>query len=171
MRTGIAALTSLLLVGCGGSQDKAANGAAPAATPVGGGASVSFQPGQWEVTTQVTRMNIPNLPPGASPPAPPPTTVRHCMTAAEASRPNANFLTGSGESGGCSTSEFSMTGGRLHGTIQCSQQGTTMHTTIDGQFSATSYEINQRAQVSAAGMQTEVESRTTGRRVGDCPGG
>ena len=179
MRTGIAAITALLLIGCGGSQDKTANGAAgaPAAdasaagAPAAGGAAASFQPGQWEVTTQVTRMNIPNMPAGAAPPTPPPTTVRYCMTAAEASRPGANFLTGSGQSGGCTYSDFSMTGGRLQGTVQCNQQGTTMRTTMTGQFSATSYEISQQAQIEAAGMRTEVESRTTGRRVGDCPGG
>lgn len=170
MRTSIAAAAALLLVACG-SRDKAGNSSAEGGAGSGPAAGASFQPGQWEVTSQVTRMTIPNMPPGVAAPTPPPTTVRYCMTAAQASRPDANFLTGGGQAGGCTYSDFSMAGGHLQGNIQCNQQGTTMHTAMTGDFTATGYEITQRTQVNAGGISTDVESRTTGRRVGDCPGG
>jgi len=179
MRRSITALAALLMASCG-SQDKAGNetaegneGAAVSggAGGAGGGGAASFEPGQWETTTEVTRMNMAGMPAGVTPPMPPPTIVSYCMTPEKARRPDANFLTGSGEDSGCSFTDFTMSGGRIQGTVQCTQQGRSMRTTMSGQFTTTSYEMNQQVQVSAGGITTDMESRTTGRRTGDCPAG
>jgi len=121
MRHWIAAAPALMLIACGGG-DKGQNASAGGG---GGGAeaqakveTIAFQPGQWETTVQVTRMTVPNMPEGSSPPTPPPTTVRSCLTAEQARQPNANFLTGSGENGGCTSQNFTMADGRISGTIQ-----------------------------------------------------
>ena len=184
MRRPLAAIAALLAISCS-SQEPAGNGSAAgkeAAGKEGAGAGVgeeragstaaaSFQPGQWETTTEVTRLNMAGMPAGVTPPMPPPTTVSYCMTPEKARRPDANFLTGSGEDSGCSYTDFTMSGGRIQGIVQCNQQGTSMRTTMSGQFTATSYEMNQQVQVTAGGVTTDMESRTTGRRVGDCPAG
>lgn len=172
MRGSIAAVAVLLLASCGGpsgNRQKAEAGNAATPAPSGAVAAVAMQPGQWEITTEVLRMEVPNMPKGVSAPTPPPTTVRTCLTPQQASAPSGGFLTGSGESGGCTTQNMSMSGGRIQGTVQCDQQGSTMRSTMDGQFSPTGFEVNQRVETSAQGMNMTMQSRTSGRRVGDCP--
>jgi len=113
---------------------------------------------------------VPNLPQGVSGPTPPPTTVRTCLTPQQASAPSGGFLTGSGEGGGCTTQNMSMAGGRIRGTVQCNQPGSAMRSSMEGQFSPTSFEVEQQVETSAQGMEMTIQSRTRGRRVGDCPG-
>ena len=178
MRRSLTAIAALLVISCG-SQDQAGNASAggnegaPASGGADGGgtASASFQPGQWETTTEATRLSMAGMPAGVTPPMPPPTTVSYCMTPDKARRPDANFLSGSGQDGGCSYTDFTMSGGRIEGVVQCNQQGTSMRTTMSGRFTAASYEMNQQVQVTAGGVTTDMESRTTGRRVGDCSAG
>jgi hypothetical protein len=175
MRGSIIAISAILLAACGseaGNEQAAANKAAPASSGGGGMAAgaMTMQPGQWEIRTEVGRMEVPNMPAGMSPPTPPPTTVNTCLTPEQARAPSGDFLTGSGQAAGCTTENMSMAGGRVRGIVQCNQQGTTMRSTMDGQFSPTSFEINQRVETSAQGMNMTMESRTTGRRTGDCPG-
>mgnify|MGYP003577157025 FL=1 len=44
--------------------------------------------------------------------------------------------------------------------------------TLDGTVTATSYELTQQTQMSGGGTNgMEMESRITGRRIGDCPAG
>ena len=173
MRRSIAAVAALLLVSCGGGTDanqqkaEGGNAATPAAS--GAGAAVAMQPGQWEITTEVLEMEVPNMPKGVNGPTPPPTVVRTCLTPQQASAPSGGFLTGSGETGGCTTENMSTSGGRIRGTVQCNQPGTTMRSTMDGQFSPTGFEVNQRVETSSQGMNVTMRSRTSGRRVGDCP--
>lgn len=167
MRKSSAAIAVLLLAACGGQSgnEQGAEGEAGGAA----GASVSLQPGQWEMTTEVVSMNIPNMPAGMTPPMPPPTTVRTCLTPEQAAAPGGDFITGSGEGGGCRSENMSMENGRIQGTVQCQAEGGSMTAAVSGQFTPTSYEINQQVETSAEGMTMEMESRTTGRRVGDCP--
>jgi len=178
-RGSTAALAALLLASCGGESGNrqaadggtaGTNAAAAAPATAAGGAAVALQPGQWEITTAVLRMEVPNMPSGISPPTPPPTTVRTCLTPQQASAPNGGFLTGSGEGGGCTSQNMSMAGGRIQGVVQCNSQGSTMRSTMEGRFSATSFEVNQHVETAAQGMNMNIESRTSGRRVGDCTG-
>jgi hypothetical protein len=176
MRYAGTAIALLLLAACGGQSGNEAGGNATgdAEAPGGGGggaASVALQPGMWETTVEVVRMNMPNMPAGMNPPMPPPTTVNYCLTAAQAAQPNANFLTGSGEAGGCTSENLSMANGRIQGVVTCSAQGTSMRSTMDGQFTPTSYEMTTQVETNAAGQTVEMETRTRARRTGDCPGG
>jgi len=189
MRHGMAAVAALLLAACGGEGgDESASGNAGAggeaaadaraiegadgdAAGGGGGAvAASFSPGLWETTTVVLGMNVPNMPQGFRPPMPPATTVRHCLTPEQVSRPPADFMSGGGESGGCTYQDFAMANGRIRGTLQCGADGGSMRMTMDGSFTPTRYEMNQRVETGGQGMTMNIESRTTGRRVGDCPG-
>jgi hypothetical protein len=177
MRHAIAASAALLLAACGGQdggngQANDGNATAPGGGgSAAGGGNVAMQPGEWETTTQVLSMNVPNMPQGATPPTPPPTTVRSCLTQDQAAQPSADFITGSGENGGCTSENFSMANGRMQGTVQCSAEGASMRSTVDGSFTPTSYDVRQQVQTSAQGISMTMESRTTGRRLGDCPAG
>jgi len=167
--------TALLLSACGG-RDKAGNaseakagGEAPAGAAA---AAVSFRPGEWETTVEVTRLemtNGPRLPEGMTPPLPPPTTIRSCMTPEQASRPNANFLTGSGERAGCNYENFSMAGGRIQGTVTCTREGTTMRSAMTGQYTPDSVQTTSESEITANGVVMNTAGRTTSRRIGDCP--
>jgi hypothetical protein len=171
MRHWIAAAPAMLLIACGGGGEAGGGNAAKAG---GGGGKVeaaSFQPGQWETIVQITRMEIPNMPQGAAPPTMPPTTVRSCLTEEQARQPSANFLTGSGENGGCTSENFTMAGGRISGTVQCNSQGTQVRSTMDGRYSPTTYELTMQSQTQAQGMNMEMDARITARRIGDCPAG
>lgn len=170
MRHGIAAMAALLLAACGGQGEGGNESAGEKAAAGGGGAAAAaFQPGLWEITTQVLNMSGPNIPQGVTMPTPPPTTVRTCMTPEQAGQPGANFFTGSGESGGCTYENNSMAGGRIAATVQCNNEGGTMRSNMSGQFTATSFELDQQVETTAQGMTMNIESRTSGRRVGDCP--
>jgi hypothetical protein len=176
MRIAVTTAAILMLAACsgsgGGNEQAPANAAGgEAAAESGEAARVSLQPGQWETTVTITRMDVPNMPQGVNQTMPPPTTIRSCITPEQASQPNANFLTGSGETGGCTYENFSMTGGRIQGIVSCNSQGTTMRTTLDGQFTPTSYEMNNQVETNAGGMAMNMATRTTARRVGDCPAG
>ncbi|MGQ0588105.1 MAG: DUF3617 domain-containing protein [Sphingosinicella sp.] len=170
MRKTTSAIAMLLLAACGG---QSGNEQAAASGEGKSSASVALQPGQYETTVEVTRVamaNMPNMPAGMTPP-PPPTTVRSCLTPEQAARPNANFLSGSGDTGGCEYSNFSMDGGRMRGTVQCDSEGSTMRSTFDGRISGDGYQMTSQAQVTASGMTMEMDTRTTARRIGDCPAG
>lgn len=172
MRQWIGLASALALTACGGGGDgNSAAGGNGTAAPAGGGgaAGAAMQPGQWEITTTVTRMNIPGMPAGATPPMPAPTTVGVCLTPEQAARPGADFVTGSGQAQGCTYESNSIAGGRIQARVQCAMPGGSMRSNITGQFTATSYEVSQQVTVPAQGANMEMESRTVGRRVGDCP--
>lgn len=173
MRHSIAAAAGLLLVACGGQEsgNKQGDGNQAKAAEAGGGSAATMRAGQWEMTTQVVSMNIPNMPQGMSPPTPPPTTVRSCLTQEQVAQPNADFLTGSGDNGGCRSENMSMTGGRIQGAVVCNAQGAEMRATLNGTFAAESYDLTQQVQTSGQGQSMQMEVRTSGRRVGDCPAG
>ena len=156
MRSVFAATAVIALASCGG--------------PGGvGGGSTTFQPGQWEMTTQLLSMSVPNMPQGAQMPLPPPQTVRHCMTEQEAASPGADLVAGSQENSGCQSENMSFANGQIQGTVQCSRDGANMQMTLSGQYTPTTMEMNQQIRTQQGGMNMEMEARTTGRRIGDCP--
>jgi hypothetical protein len=175
-----AAAAALLLAACSGGDEGDAGAAgntgasgAESAAPDAGGGEVAMTPGEWEMTVQVSQMSVPGVPEGAMP-SMPATTMRTCLTAEQASQPTPGFLTGQQDGSGadCSYENYSTAGGRVQGTVQCRVAEGTMRTTLDGQITPTSFEMNQQTQMSGGGMpETRTESRVTGRRIGDCPAG
>ena len=167
------ALTLAACSGGGGGGDGDANKAAADGKGGGGGsAAVTMQPGEWEMTTTVTRMNVPGMPAGMNAPMPGPQTARNCLTEEEARQASSNFLnetTGAGE--GCTSQNSSMSGGRIQATVQCNRPEGQVRMTMNGQYTATTLDMTQQVQTSAQGQNVEMEARITGRRVGDCPAG
>lgn len=186
MRPLLLAGAALLAASCGGREQAGndaagANASAPAAgagaapSPgEGGGAALALTPGEYETRIEVLRLNMldaPGLPRGMTSPLPPPTTVRSCLTPEQARRPNANFLTGSGAQGGCNYENFSMAGGRIQGSVVCDNAGTRMRTTMNGQFTASGYQMESESRIETNGVTMETASRITTQRLGDCPAG
>ena len=173
MRKSSIAATVLLLAACGtGDAPKAGeNGAdsATASSAAGTGAGPTMQPGLWEVTVQTGAIEIPNMPKGVQMPMAAPTTVRSCLTAEQVASPNANFLSGKDDRAGCTGENMSVAGGRIQGVVNCSTPEGRMRATMDGRYTATSYELTQQIETHAQGMTVNMENRVSARRVGECP--
>jgi hypothetical protein len=167
MRKSIGIAAALALAGCGGNGGEGGNSGGGGG---GGSAGLTMQPGQWEMTTTVTRMNMPGMPAGMNA-TPPPNTTRDCLTPEEVARANADFVRESaGE--GCTSQNSSMSGGRIQANIQCDRPEGQTRMTMNGTYTATTLDMTQQVRTTIAGGQTvEMDARMTGRRIGECPAG
>lgn len=173
MRLWIGIAGALALAACsGGDEAGDANKAASAKGGAGGGGSagLTMQPGEWEITATVTRMKVPGMTADMAS-AQPPQTTRNCLTAQEVAQANANFVGGISGSEGCTSENSSMSGGRIQATIQCNTPQGQARVTMTGQYTATTLDIAQQMRSSSGGQNVEMDSRITGRRVGDCAAG
>jgi hypothetical protein len=154
----------------GGSEANAAGGSGGTAAAAAGGGGSTMQPGQWEITTAVE--GIEGLPAGMPASArPPATTTRICLTAEQVAQPGTGIPTGGvTNQAGCRTESNNVSGGRIESTVQCEAPGGgRVRVATTGQTGATSFDFQQRTEVSAQGTNMTTRSRVTGRRVGDCP--
>lgn len=131
-----------------------------------GGESTVLEPGQWDMNVAITKMEAPGLPQGANIPLPPPQTVSQCLTPEQARNPGADFAGGGQQ--GCTSDDYRMADGRISGTIQCNQQGTTMRATVAGTYNRDSMDMTMNSQTQASGQSVTTEVRVTGRRTGEC---
>lgn len=171
MRIAAALVTIAMVAGCGQTGD-GGNGSAGAPGASGSGASgsvaIAMQPGQWESRLEIP--NMPQMPAGA--PGMPPMSARFCITPEQAANPNADVLGGGRNNPqGCTTENYTVAGGRISGTIVCAMGGTTTRTTINGEFTPTSYEMRMQSRSEGPGGPPDSETRITARRIGDCPAG
>ncbi len=167
--TGAIAFLSLAACGSQSGNEQAGNGQAGTAPGAGGSSTTTtIQPGQWETTIEILNISAPNMPAGMTPPRMPARTVSVCITPEQAGNPNAGVLSGNSNQAGCATENYSVVGGRIQGTITCDIQGARTRTTINGQFTPTSYEMTTQAEAVVGGMTTNTETRIAARRTGDC---
>jgi len=131
-----------------------------------GGESTVLEPGQWDMNVAITKMEAPSLPKGANIPLPPPQTVSQCLTPEQARNPGADFAGGGQQ--GCTSDDYRMADGRISGTIQCNQQGTSMRATVNGSYTRDSMDMTMNSETQAQGQNVTTEVRVTGRRTGEC---
>ena len=170
MRNAFGLIVLGTLGACGQSGDgNGTTGAAGGGTgPLAGG--VMLQPGQWETTMQVEAANLPNLPPGVTPPTMQPITTNICITPEQAANPAADAMAGNAQQqAGCRTENFSFANGRIQGTSMCDRDGVRARSTISGQYTPTSYEMTMQTETEARGTSQSSTMRITARRIGDCP--
>jgi len=119
------------------------------------------QPGLWALTLETSVPATPGF-------SMPPTTVNQCLTEQDAEDPSA-VIGGVANPGAsdCTFSEKSYTGNTLHFRMECA--GTLgMQTQGDVTYSATSIEGNIISTANMMGQKTELHSKITARRIGDC---
>ena len=132
-----------------------------------------IEPGLWEMRSEVLDATGPNLPRMAQArlkgPRP---IVRTCISPAEAARPEANFLRSQPDSH-CTYRGFSLRDGRLRGEMRCAGGGLpgTTTTSMDGRYGARGYDTRMRMASTGMpeGANMIIETRTIGRRIGNCP--
>lgn len=129
-------------------------------------------PGLWETVVDVTDLQIQgsNMPPQMLKNMKPPrTTVRRCVTPAEAANPRAQML--AANDGKCDVRRMQMAGGKLSVAMTCAdpQGGGKADIAASGTYTATSYRMTGTVKASGSrGMTMNIKSSTTGRRVGAC---
>jgi len=168
-RLSLAVLPALLATACGGEPESRNMTANEVAEEL---AEIRIQPGLWEVRSEVVSVSAPGLPLvtrnrmiGPRP------TARNCITPEQAARPNSNFLSG-GNTGNCTYRDFSMDGGRMQGAMTCRNEdppGIT-EARMDGTHRPGGYDMTMRMETQLPGGGVmQVETRTQGRRLGECP--
>ena len=136
-------------------------------------ANVQINPGLWETSSEVLNVTAPNLPREVqNRMRRPPQTARHCISEEQAARPDANFLATQRDN--CAYRDFVMREGRIQGTMVCSGDGEMAGeatAVMSGRYGAESYDMRMRMEMEGPADSTmTIETRASGRRVGDCPG-
>lgn len=170
------AIMLLPLAGCG---DKPESGDQTAAAESGGAPAPlaakpnNFEPGKWQATSELIKMEVPGMPPElAKANLGQKTTFEHCMTAEQAAKPPSDFFTNNGPTTNCATESFEMAGGKLDATMICEDRNTPgkMTMTIKGDYQPTSYAATMTMVTDGApnGGEMKITATTTGKRVGEC---
>jgi hypothetical protein len=198
VRASAAAAAALLLAACGGQDGNRAGGAgnnasAPAANgepgtsaapdaPAAAGAA-EMQPGQWEMVTQVTAIEVPGAPPEAQAQirsqAGRLQTSQDCITPERARNPLAQMrqMMAQGQAARCQFSDEVFGGGVIRIRATCpapSGRGSGAQVSLAGSFTATTLQATlslavqgaNPAMPGATGMRMTANVR--GHRVGEC---
>lgn len=173
--------TALGLAGCGGNppepaKDETANAAPKAgekARPKGP-VEIRFDPGRWESTMKIEKLDLGNLPP----------QVRqviegelgkerkfdYCLTPEEAAKPDSKFFN-RGESDDCTYDEYTMADGHLDIKMSCKVPQGTQKVTLTGTYSASNYSMTMSTSGDAAmGTPMLMTMSLASRRAGACRG-
>jgi hypothetical protein len=170
-KTGTASDNGVSTNGAGSASASGGPAGATASGPAAEG--LKLRPGYYETETQSA---ISGLPPqlakalGAEK-----KTGRHCISPKEANRPSADLFGGKKQPG-CQSKDVAYAGGRIHGVLACAgkghEGGGVATITLDGTYTADSYEVRSHIVTRAGGGQSmTIDSRATAHRVGDCPAG
>ncbi|MDQ8755548.1 DUF3617 domain-containing protein [Sphingosinicella sp. LHD-64] len=160
-----------ILAGCSGQTSETAgnNNAATASanTQTAAPRILALQPGQWETTVEVLKMEMTGMP-GTPMPQTPPTTTSQCITPEQANKPVEGIMAGGALPPGCVSESNNVTDGRIQATFSCVQSGVPTRVSMQGVISPTSYEMEM--DLSAGEGQTAVRSdmRVRARRLGEC---
>jgi hypothetical protein len=143
-----------------------------------GGDRLLVRPGRWVTEVALESIDIPGMPTDAAEQikatmAKAASGHESCLTAEQASRPSEDFFAGKG--GNCRYDSFTMDGGKLSGTMRCTQQGASQIVQFDGDYASERYEMRMSSkleQAPGAGMGAmTMAMRVKARRVGDCDAG
>ncbi|MDT9599204.1 DUF3617 domain-containing protein [Sphingosinicella rhizophila] len=173
IRLSVAAAAFLGLAACGSGGNGDGDGDAAAGksgSSIPGAGEIRLDPGQWEIEHEILSMEAPGMPKEAMASVTnQKTVIKSCITPEQAAKPNADFF--AAKDNGCSYKDFNMAGGRIRGTLSCASEDRpgSMTMTMDGKYSAQSYEMAVEMKTDAGAGGMTIKSRGSGKRIGDCP--
>ena len=129
---------------------------------------MAMLPGQWEIVSTTTAVEMPNAPPAAANMMRGRTmTIKHCITPQQiAEGPQAAMKNNKS----CTINYHAGAAGRFTSEMVCKQDsGGTATATSSGVMGPTSFSSSSKMAFTGAQPMT-VSSTATGRRVGDCKG-
>jgi hypothetical protein len=146
------------------------------------GSSTTLQPGQWEMTSRMTEIEVPGVPEAVAAQmraamANQAQTQSRCITPAEAANPAAGMMNPTGSAEGCTFTNQTFAGGVINVAGSCPAPGGRgqVTTTLAGTYTATTMTTTIRAEVTSPpggppGMPQTVRMSGTmaARRTGDC---
>ena len=124
-----------------------------------------IQPGMWQLASEVTDVQAPNLPIEVrNRMIGPRSRMRHCITAEQAAQPSANFLAMRADSE-CVYRDFTLENGRLRGTMLCPGAAARM----EGRYAPDGYQTRMEMRSRMPGGAVMIlQIRSQGRRIGEC---
>jgi hypothetical protein len=135
-------------------------------------AAMQLQPGQWEMTSEITNITMTQK---GAPMAPikagTKVTIANCITPEQVKSPDATLF--SGTKGSCKYDNFYMANGRLNAQMTCAQPGQqgNLMMNIDGTYTPTTMEVSSDLDTNVAGAgNMKMSSKLTGKRIGECTG-
>lgn len=130
--------------------------------------SMRIAPGLWELTSAVTEVAAPDLPHEVRQRMiGPRSRLRHCITAAQAERPSANFLAARADSV-CAYRDFTVRDGRIEGVMACPDARARMR----GTYGPEAYDMRMEMESPIpGGAVMTLTVRAQGRRIGECEEG
>lgn len=152
----------LLLAACGGPQSGGRNATAPAGEP-----EVGLAPGEWEMKIESFKVDGAPQDVAESMDTAKGHVERQCITPEEA---RGMFGVVLGED--CKREGDGFRNGRISGKLTCTHGDPPQTSTqeMSGSYTASSYDMTHKVTNPIEGGGTvTTESRSTGRRVGDCP--
>ena len=175
MRMMIGGLAALALAGCasqGGNEQAAAPGNGAGAGAGTSTATAQIQPGQWEMTFAIDKMEMPGMPAGANPAAQPAQKASTCITPEQAAKPAGDVFAGKA-AGDCKFDSFTMNNGKMNATMSCkmpNMPGQTK-TVMSGTYASTEFanEVTSTVSGMPGGQTAVIHATSSGRRVGECP--
>ncbi|WP_420137765.1 DUF3617 domain-containing protein [Sphingomonas sp.] len=131
--------------------------------------AVKMQPGQWEMSFAIDKMEIPGMPAGSSAPKAEPTKATTCVTPEQAAKPAGDMFAGKGM-GDCKFDHFTMNGGKMDAAMTCKMPQGESKTTMTGTYSSTSFSNEVTSTVNMPNNQkVTVHATSAGKRIGECP--
>lgn len=168
----LALLVPLLAGACSKADDAPppTSGNMTAAAVSAEAAKLIFRPGEWETRVQVTTLEVPGVDAATLKGATDtPTVTRSCMTAADAAKPSADFLSGT-KNGKCTFQRFSLANGRLDSAMMCAPAGAPGRAamTLKGTYTPESFAQTMNMYIDLPGDGMTMVARVAGRRIGAC---
>ncbi len=172
-RIALIALLALPLAACGSKEDEVAvKDAKPAEVASAVAASsVKPLPGKWESRVKIAKMELPGMPAemaaqmqkgmGLD------KTFATCLTPEQVEKPDAGFFQQG--AAGCTYDSFTMADGRIDGKMTCTKAGASQVVTMNGTYSAESYDITTTSSAKIDGqIPMNMTMTVSSRRVGEC---
>jgi hypothetical protein len=150
----------------------ATQGSSDVATP-------GIEPGQWEMVTEITAIEVPGAPEEIlqqmqSSLAEQRHVDSQCITPEEARNPSANMM-GSQNPAGCEFGDTTWSGGAIRIRATCRPSGQSMQMAIDGTYAVRQIDSRIDVNMDIAGsseaeapLHVRLLGRMTGRRTGEC---
>jgi hypothetical protein len=112
-----------------------------------------FKEGLWEITTQVEMKGMPSMPP---------TTIRQCISKKDPVPQNND------KNYDCKITDQKISGDTVSFTVECKGKEGIMKTSGTSTYTGTSMKGTSTTVFKMEGHEMQMESKTTGKYVGDC---
>lgn len=134
-------------------------------------ADTTMEAGQWETTTEVTRLTtLDGGAPAIDTPAGTKASFTSCIVEADRRKPAPTLF--AGEEAECEYNDFYMSRGRMNASMTCEVPGLAggLVTSVEGSNDATSFEgtVSSSTRLPGSG-DVRMASKISGRKIGPCP--